>query len=81
MQDIIKILFEKNEEEINLKKEEQEEILKEKKIYLQDIVDKIKDEKLQKELLKFEEQQNKINAVYDELFYKTGFKDVLQLNS
>lgn len=75
MENVIDILLQKREEEINLTKEEQESILKEKKIYLQNIIDKIKDEEIQRELLKYEEQQSKINAVYDELFYKAGFKD------
>ena len=75
MENVIDILLQKREEEINLSKEEQENILREKKIYLQDIINKIQDEEIQKELLKYEEQQSKINAVYDELFYKAGFTD------
>ena len=80
MKNIMKILFEKHEEEINLTKDDQERILKEKKIYLQDIINKIDDSEIQHELLKYEEQQSKINAIYDELFYEIGFKDALQLN-
>ena len=75
MENVIDILFQKREEEINLTKEEQEEILEEKKIYLQNIIKKIDNEEIQNELLHYEEQQSKINAVYDELFYKAGFKD------
>ncbi len=75
MENVMNILLTKREEEINLSKEEQEKILNDKKIYLSEIVDKIENEEIQKELLKYEEQQSKINAIYDELFYKAGFKD------
>lgn len=75
MENVMNILLQKREEEINLTKEEQEKILGSTKIYLQDIINKIDNSEIQEELLKFEEQQSKINAIYDELFYKAGFKD------
>lgn len=75
MENVIDILLSKREEEINLSKKEQENILEEKKIYLDDIIKKIDNEEIQNELLHYEEQQSKINAVYDELFYRAGFRD------
>lgn len=75
MENVMNILLAKREEEIILTKEEQLKILKEDKIYLQDIIKKIDDSEIQNELLKFEEQQSKINTIYSEIFYKQGFKD------
>lgn len=75
MENVMNILLQKREEEIILTKEEQLKILKEDKIYLQDIIKKIDDSEIQNELLKFEEQQSKINTIYSEIFYKQGFKD------
>lgn len=80
MNNVLEILFNKCEEEIVLSKEEQEKILQEPKIYLQDIIDKINNENVALDLLRYEEQQNKVNAVYSELFYKRGFKDALSLH-
>ncbi len=79
MENVINSLFSKREEEITLTKEEQEKILQESKIYLNDIIKQIDDENIQLNLLKYEEQNNRINSKYDELFYKRGFKDALTL--
>lgn len=79
MDDLINILFLKSEEEINLIKKDQEKILQENKICLQDIINSINDVNIQYKLFKYEEQQSKINSIYDELFYKKGFKDALRL--
>ena len=79
MENVINSLFSKREEEITLTKEEQEKILQESKIYLNDIIKQNDDENIQLNLLKYEEQNNRINSKYDELFYKRGFKDALTL--
>ena len=75
MENVMNILLQKREEEINLTKEEQLKILEENKIYLDDIINKIDNEDIQSELLRYEEQQNKLNTAYTELFYTQGFKD------
>lgn len=79
MKDIMNNLFIKRQEEIHISKEEQEKILKEPKIYLHTIISSINDKDIQHRLLKYEEQNNKLNAVYDEIFYKRGFKDAITL--
>lgn len=81
MEDIIEIAFNKRLEEINLTSEEQEKILSEKKIYLKDIIDKIDNSLIIDSLLKYEEQQNKIDTAYSEVFYKTGFHDGFSLRN
>ena len=81
MEDIIEIAFNKRLEEINLTSEEQEKILSEKKIYLKDIIDKIDNSLIIDSLLKYEEQQNKIDTAYSEVFYKTGFNDGFSLRN
>ena len=62
MENVINSLFSKREEEITLTKEEQEKILQESKIYLNDIIKQIDDENIQLNLLKYEEQNNRINS-------------------
>ena len=79
LHNVIQTLISKREEEITLTTEEQEKILQESKIYLNDIIKQIDDENIQLNLLKYEEQNNRINSKYDELFYKRGFKDALTL--
>lgn len=75
MENVMNILLSKREEEINLPKEEQEKILGSTKIYLSEIINKIDNEDIQNELLRYEEQQNKLSTAYTELFYTQGFKD------
>ena len=79
MENIVELAFNKRVEEINLSKEEQEKIIGHKKIYLQDILDKIVNPDIQTNLLKYEEQQNMIYTAYSELFYKAGFQDGLSV--
>lgn len=79
MEDIMKIAFNKRLEEINLSKEEQEKIVGHKKIYLDEIIRKINSNNIRKDLLNYEEQQNKIDTVYSELFYRAGFQDGLSI--
>lgn len=79
MENVMNTLFLKRQEEIHISKEEQEKILNESKIYLHTIIESIQNEEIQQKLLKYEEQNSKLNAKYDELFYKRGFKDALIL--
>lgn len=79
MEDIIEVAFNKRLEEINLTNKEQEKILSESKIYLKDIINKLDNSVIIDSLLKYEEQQNKIDTAYSELFYKAGFHDGFSL--
>ncbi len=79
MENIVELAFNKRSEEIILSKEKQERILGDKKIYLQDIINKIDNPDIQNNLLKYEEQQNAMDTVYSKLFYKAGFQDGLSI--